>query len=71
MALLDTTFLIDLMSEQKSKRPSRATKKLAELVERGDPLRVPIFAMIRWAIRPKIHRVPDLIFKVQRSLFNP
>ena len=45
MALLDTTFLIDLMKETKSKRPGRATQKLAELMQRGDPLRVPVFAI--------------------------
>ena len=45
MALLDTTFLIDLMRETKSKRPGRATQKLVELNERGDPLRVAVFTI--------------------------
>lgn len=45
MALLDTTFLIDLMKETKSKRRGHATRKLAELIERGDSLRVAVFTI--------------------------
>jgi predicted nucleic acid-binding protein len=43
MAILETTFLIDLMKETKSRREGRATRKLAELIDRGEVLRTAIF----------------------------
>jgi predicted nucleic acid-binding protein len=45
VALLDTTFLIDLMKETKRRRPGRATAKLAELTQRGELLRVSLFSL--------------------------
>ena len=43
MALLDTTLLIDLMREAKKRTPGRAIRKLHELVQRDEPLRVSLF----------------------------
>jgi predicted nucleic acid-binding protein len=43
MAILDTTFLIDLMKESKTDRPGSATAKLAELMQRGEELRTSLF----------------------------
>ena len=45
MALLDTTFLIDLMKEAKRSRSGPATQKLDELTRQRDPLRIAIFTV--------------------------
>lgn len=45
MALLDTTLLIDLMREAKKRAPGRATRKLHELVQRNESLRVSLFTV--------------------------
>ena len=42
MALLDTTFLIDLMKEAKKRRAGSATVKLDELIRRGEDLRIAV-----------------------------
>jgi len=45
MALLDTTFLIDLMKEAKKRRADSATVKLDELIRRGETLRIAVFTI--------------------------
>jgi tRNA(fMet)-specific endonuclease VapC len=45
MAILDTTFLIDLMKESKSGRAGPATGKLSELIQRGEELRTTVFTI--------------------------
>jgi predicted nucleic acid-binding protein len=45
MAILDTTFLIDLMKESKAQRPGPATAKLGELMQRGEQLRTAVFTV--------------------------
>jgi tRNA(fMet)-specific endonuclease VapC len=45
MAIVDTTFLIDLMKESKAKRLGKATAKLEELIDRGESLRLAIFSI--------------------------
>jgi|CXWL01.1.fsa_nt_gi predicted nucleic acid-binding protein len=45
MALLDTTFLIDLMKEAKKRRSGSATVKLDELIGRGEALRIAVFTI--------------------------
>src|SRR5687768_15342379 len=45
MALLDTTFLIDLMKEAKRRRAGAATVKLDELIGRGEALRIAVFTI--------------------------
>jgi predicted nucleic acid-binding protein len=45
MAVLETTFVIDLMKESKRGRPGPASRKLEELVDRGLPLRIAIFTL--------------------------
>ena len=45
MAILDTTFLIDLMKESKSGRAGPATSKLGELLQRGEELRTAVFSV--------------------------
>jgi tRNA(fMet)-specific endonuclease VapC len=45
MAVLETTFVIDLMKESKRARPGVASAKLQELMARGEILRIAIFTM--------------------------
>src|SRR5687767_6415294 len=45
MAVLETTFVIDLMKESKRGRPGPASAKLHELTSRGEALRIAIFTM--------------------------
>lgn len=45
MALLDTTFLIDLMKESKATRIGSANRKLQELLEQEESLRIAIFTV--------------------------
>jgi hypothetical protein len=45
MALLDTTFLIDVMKEAKKRRAGPATVKLDELIRRGEALRIAVFTI--------------------------
>jgi tRNA(fMet)-specific endonuclease VapC len=45
MAILDTTFLIDLMKESKAKRPGSATAKFGDLLQRGEELRTAVFTV--------------------------
>jgi predicted nucleic acid-binding protein len=45
MAILDTTFLIDLMKESKANRPGPATAKLGELMQRAEELRTAVFTV--------------------------
>ena len=45
MAVLETTFIIDLLKETKRHRPGPATLKLQELTARGETLRVAIFTL--------------------------
>lgn len=45
MALLDTSFLIDLMKEAKRRRPGSAAQKLDELIRDGENLRIAIFTV--------------------------
>lgn len=45
MAILDTTFLIDLMKESKAHRPGPATAKLGELMQRTEDLRTAVFTV--------------------------
>ncbi|MBI2477122.1 MAG: type II toxin-antitoxin system VapC family toxin [Planctomycetia bacterium] len=45
MALLDTTFLIDLMKEAKKRHAGPATVKLDELIRRGEALRIAVFTI--------------------------
>jgi len=45
MAILDTTFLIDLMKESKVRRAGPATAKLGELMQRGEELRAAVFTI--------------------------
>ena len=45
MALLDTTFLIDLMKEAKKRRADSATVKLDELIRRGETLQIAVFTI--------------------------
>jgi hypothetical protein len=45
MAVLETTFLMDLMKEAKSGRPAKAGQKLDELLTRGEALRVAVFTI--------------------------
>ena len=45
MALLDTTFIIDLMKDAKMRRQGPATQELDDLLRRGELMRVPIFAL--------------------------
>jgi predicted nucleic acid-binding protein len=45
MAILDTTFLIDLMKESKASRAGPATAKLGELMQRGEELRAAVFTV--------------------------
>jgi hypothetical protein len=45
MAIVDTTFLIDLMKESKTRRRGKATAKLEELVDRGESLRLAVFSI--------------------------
>lgn len=45
MALLDTTVVIDLMREAKKRSTGRAVKKLHELVQNGELLRVSLFTL--------------------------
>jgi predicted nucleic acid-binding protein len=45
MAVLETTFVIDLMKESKRARTGPAARKLQELTVRGEPLRIAIFTL--------------------------
>jgi tRNA(fMet)-specific endonuclease VapC len=45
MALLDTTFLIDLIREARHRRAGPATMKLDELLGRGEALRISVFTI--------------------------
>lgn len=45
MALLDTTFLVDLMKEAKSRRTGLATVKLDDLIRRDEALRIAVFTI--------------------------
>jgi len=45
MAVLETTFVIDLMKESKRARTGPAAQKLQELTEVGEPLRIAIFTL--------------------------
>ncbi|MCI0360276.1 MAG: type II toxin-antitoxin system VapC family toxin [Planctomycetaceae bacterium] len=45
MAVLETTFVIDLMKESKRGRSGPAALKLQELAARGEPLRIAIFTL--------------------------
>ena len=45
MALLDTTFLIDLMKEAKASRVGSASRKLDELLAQDETLRIAIFTV--------------------------
>src|SRR5687768_14065321 len=45
MAVLETTFVIDLIKESKRRRPGPASQKLKELVLRGETLRIAIFTL--------------------------
>ena len=45
MAILDTTFLIDLMKESKAHRAGPATAKLGELMQRAEELRTAVFTV--------------------------
>ncbi len=45
MAIVDTTFLIDLMKESKARRRGKATAKLEDLIDRGESLRLAIFSI--------------------------
>jgi predicted nucleic acid-binding protein len=45
MAIVDTTFLIDLMKEVKARRVGRATVKFDELVQRGETLTIAVFTI--------------------------
>lgn len=45
MAILDTTFLIDLMKESKAHRAGPATAKLGELMQRTEELRTAVFTV--------------------------
>jgi tRNA(fMet)-specific endonuclease VapC len=45
MALLDTTFLIDLMKEAKASRVGSASRKLEELLAQNETLRIAIFTV--------------------------
>ena len=45
MAVLETTFIIDLLKETKRRRTGPATLKLQELTARGEILRVAIFTL--------------------------
>ncbi len=45
MAILDTTFLIDLMKESKAQRAGPATAKLSELLQRAEELRTAVFTV--------------------------
>jgi predicted nucleic acid-binding protein len=45
MAVLETTFVIDLIKESKRRRPGPASQKLEELVLRGETLRIAIFTL--------------------------
>src|SRR4029453_14017946 len=45
MAVLETTFVIDLMKESKRARTGSAAQKRQELTTRGEPLRIAIFTL--------------------------
>jgi tRNA(fMet)-specific endonuclease VapC len=45
MAVLETTFVIDLMKESKRGRPGPASQKLRDLTVRGEVLRIAIFTI--------------------------
>jgi tRNA(fMet)-specific endonuclease VapC len=45
VAVLETTFVIDLIKESKRRRAGAATRKLEELISRGEGLRVAIFTL--------------------------
>ena len=45
MALFDTTFIIDLMKDAKTRRHGPATQELDDLLRRGELMRVPIFTL--------------------------
>ena len=45
MAVLETTFIIDLMKEAKSRRPGNAAQKLADLLNRGEAPCTTIFTV--------------------------
>ena len=45
MAVLETTFVIDLMKESKRRRTGPAMQKLQELASRGEILRIAIFTL--------------------------
>jgi predicted nucleic acid-binding protein len=45
MAVLETTFVIDLMKESKRGRPGTASFKLQELTQRGELLSITIFTL--------------------------
>src|SRR3954469_24642728 len=45
MAVLETTFVIDLMKESKRERAGPASAKLQELTSRGESLRIAIFTL--------------------------
>jgi len=45
MAVLETTFVIDLLKVSKRQRPGAATQKLDDLVARGESLRIAIFTL--------------------------
>ena len=45
MAVLETTFVIDLMKESKRARAGPAVRKLQELATRREPLRIAIFTL--------------------------
>ncbi len=45
MAVLETTFVIDLMKESKRGRPGPASQKLQELTDRGEVLQIAIFTL--------------------------
>ena len=45
MAIVDTTFLIDLMKESKARRRGMATAKLDDLIRRGESLRLAVFSI--------------------------
>jgi predicted nucleic acid-binding protein len=63
MAVLETTFVIDLMQESKRARPGAASAKLQELMARGEVLRIAIFTMAELFVgvakgtRPREERV--------------